>query len=110
MNIDHVNNPINPKRQAARTETQQRVRTERPADVDTAAAAPAQTPASDSVDIDIRSPRVEELTDTAARLEQEPRTDLVERIRARVRDGEYNTPETIRRVAQSLLSNDILAD
>jgi hypothetical protein len=115
MNItgNGAGNPIDPKRPVERAQ-QQRVRNERPVGTESgtqaAAAHESGSPnqSSDTVDLTASTRLIEDLTEAASRMGDEPRQDLVDRISGQIASGSYNTTAITRKVAQSLLDKGLL--
>ena len=105
--------PIDPKRPADRTQNQ-RIHPEQPVSENTGAEAPGAPAGSppanqtDTVNLTVNARFVAELTETAAKLEEAPRQEVVDRISGQIASGAYNTEEVARTVAQSLLDSGLL--
>ena len=118
MNInDNLNNQITPGRQAGRTGNTRpgdRVRTPDTAGqtegVERTVQYPAPEQVQDTVSLSDGSRFVDELSRAAEEMADTPREDLVASARQRVVAGEYNSPDVIRRIAQSLLDTTFPSD
>ena len=111
MNIDNVNN-IDPKRGIGRNQQADRTRAERAGRTESGKeqkAVPVK-PETDAVIKSSGTRYIQELTAAAERMEEEPRPEVVDRARERIESGKYNTPETMKQIASSLLNIDILTD
>jgi len=112
MNIDNINNPIDPKRQIDRDQQTQRIRTDRqkPAQTEQKQQVAGDTAIKDTVDLSRDTRLVEELTAAVENMEEPPREDLINRVRERIESGQYDSAETAERIAASLLDFTIRPD
>ncbi|MFC1485495.1 flagellar biosynthesis anti-sigma factor FlgM [Candidatus Latescibacterota bacterium] len=112
MNINNINNPIEPKRQVDRDQQIQHVHTERPETTKSQEKQPVvgEPQVKDTLDLSHDTRLVEKLAAAVENTEEPPCEDLINRIRERIETGQYDTAEAKEQIAASLLNFNIQTD
>jgi hypothetical protein len=106
--VNNVNNPIDPGREPNRAQQVQPkiVRSGRAGE--TAQPEPVRPEQADTVIRSAERQTIERLAEDLGSTDEEPRREVIDRVRARIEAGGYESPDLRKRVASSLLDSGIL--